>query len=81
MAGGVCLLTGADIGVSLTGIAGPGGGTAEKPVGLVYLGLCCGGNTEVTELHLGGRSRERADIRGIAANTALKAVLDAVAKI
>ncbi len=81
MARGVCLLTGADIGVSLTGIAGPGGGTAEKPVGLVYLGLCCGGKTEVRELRLGGRSRERADIRGIAANTALKAVLDAVAKI
>ncbi|MGN1450906.1 MAG: competence/damage-inducible protein A, partial [Eubacteriales bacterium] len=36
MARGVCLLTGADIGVSLTGIAGPGGDTPEKPVGLVY---------------------------------------------
>ncbi len=39
MAEGVRKLSGADIGVAVTGIAGPGGGTPEKPVGLVYVGI------------------------------------------
>ena len=38
MAQGVRRLTGATYGLSITGVAGPGGGTPEKPVGLVYLG-------------------------------------------
>ncbi len=39
MSKGIQSLSGANIGVSSTGIAGPGGGTAEKPVGLVYISL------------------------------------------
>jgi nicotinamide-nucleotide amidase len=40
MAEGIKSVSGADIGISTTGIMGPTGGTPEKPVGLVYIGLC-----------------------------------------
>ena len=43
MATAVCDVTGASTSLSVTGIAGPGGGTAEKPVGLVFFGLSCRG--------------------------------------
>jgi PncC family amidohydrolase len=39
LADGIRRSTGATIGVGVTGIAGPGGGTPEKPVGLVYIGI------------------------------------------
>ncbi|MCL1844817.1 MAG: competence/damage-inducible protein A [Defluviitaleaceae bacterium] len=57
MAEGAAKAAGADIGLSVTGIAGPDGGTAEKPVGLVYIGLYVKGKNAV-ERHnlLGNRS-------------------------
>ena len=39
MAEGIKNISGSDIGISVTGIAGPTGGTADKPVGLVFIGL------------------------------------------
>lgn len=54
MSEGIRKLSGADIGLSVTGIAGPGGGTAQKPVGLVYLSLCAENRHEYKELHLDG---------------------------
>ncbi len=47
MAEGVCKVTGASLGLSTTGIAGPTGGTDKKPVGLVYMGVCLNGKTSV----------------------------------
>ncbi|NLN90041.1 MAG: competence/damage-inducible protein A [candidate division WS1 bacterium] len=53
MAVGVRRRLGADIGVSATGIAGPGGGSEGKPVGLVYIGLARDDDVSVTEHRFG----------------------------
>lgn len=58
MAKGIRLRSGATIGVSTTGIAGPGGGTKEKPVGLVYIGVSTEEKTVVEELRLTGTREE-----------------------
>lgn len=58
MAAGAARAAGADVGLSSTGIAGPGGGTPEKPVGLVYIGCFVCGKVQVRRLNLHG-SREQ----------------------
>ncbi|MCL6520029.1 MAG: competence/damage-inducible protein A [Armatimonadetes bacterium] len=62
MAEGAATRIGADVALGLTGIAGPSGGTAEKPVGLVYIGLKTPEGTEVTRNIFGG-SREEIKLR------------------
>ncbi|MDF2672082.1 MAG: cinA [Clostridiales bacterium] len=54
MAWGIAKTSRTDIGISTTGIAGPGGGTHKKPVGLVYIGLCIKGRVMTQELRLDG---------------------------
>ena len=53
MADGVRRRLGADLGLSITGVAGPSGGTPEKPVGLVYLGLATADRVQTRRLDLG----------------------------
>ncbi len=66
MARGIAKTSGAKIGISTTGIAGPDGGSAEKPVGLVYLGLYMNGQVKTKMLRLSGdrqKIRERATMQ------------------
>jgi len=70
MAVGVRGATGADICVSVTGIAGPGGGTAEKPVGTVCFGIASPVGTKTTTKHFDCHL-SRDEIRRLAADFAL----------
>jgi nicotinamide-nucleotide amidase len=71
MARGACARLGADVAVAVTGIAGPGGGTADKPVGLVYFHAVCPEDEVGLQFELPG---ERAWIRSRSAVTALHLV-------
>ena len=48
----------ADIAIATTGIAGPGGGTEEKPVGLVYIGISRYSDIRIIKLHLSGNRQQ-----------------------
>lgn len=58
---GAAKVSGTNIGISTTGVAGPGGGTPEKPVGLVYIGVAVNGRavTERLDIHMKSRNRIR----------------------
>lgn len=69
-----------DIAVSVTGIAGPGGGTKEKPVGLVYIGVDSAKSTRAIKLLLGDRG-DRTAIREASVCEMLMAALEEITKI
>ncbi len=72
MAQGVRKALGADIGISTTGVAGPGGGTPEKPVGLIYVGISTGDRTWAVRILRPRQSRE--SLRRLASSTAFDLV-------
>lgn len=64
-------ISGADVGLALTGIAGPTGGSEEKPVGTVFIAVCWAGGLQVKECHFPG---ERHQIQTLAAYAGLHLV-------
>ena len=77
MALGAAKVANANVGLSTTGIAGPGGGTKEKPVGLVYVGCAINGSVEVKECHFIG-SRE--EVRNAAVEETLQLLWKTLSK-
>ena len=75
MAEGVRALMQTDIGVGITGIAGPGGGTPDKPVGLVYIAVSALGKTSVEKNVFSG---VRVEIKRAAVNKALAIVQETI---
>jgi nicotinamide-nucleotide amidase len=75
MAAGALHTSGAQLAVAITGIAGPEGGSAEKPVGLVWFALASRAAPPVARQHQFGGDREA--IRRAAVATALQMVIDA----
>ena len=78
MARGARQLLETDLAVSITGIAGPGGGSAEKPVGLVWFGLASNSGTFTEKKVFSG---DREAVRKAAIEHALQLLLAAVADI
>jgi nicotinamide-nucleotide amidase len=68
MAVGVRLKSEADIGLAVTGIAGPDGGSKEKPVGTVYIAIATSEENWVTKFHFNG---DRNQIREVSAQSGL----------
>ncbi len=73
MARGAYAHSNANIAISVTGIAGPGGGTDEKPVGTVYIGVC---NDERAIVHHHIFKGERQDVREQTVEAAIHHVID-----
>ncbi len=77
MASGALAHSRAGVAVAVTGIAGPDGGSAEKPVGLVWFGLALKGRAPLAQFHVFA-GRDRAGVRAATVEAALDMVLAAL---
>lgn len=77
MAAGALARSRAGVAVAVTGIAGPDGGSAEKPVGLVWFGLALKGRAPLAQSHVFA-GRDRAGVRAATVEAALDMVLSAL---
>ncbi len=73
MVEGLIKCIGSDVGVSITGIAGPDGGTDKKPIGLVYIGVA---NNTHTDVHTHYFAGDRAAVRQQAVDASLRHIID-----
>ena len=73
MVHGICDYTGSDTAIAVTGIAGPGGGTAQKPVGTVYIAALARGRAIVTHNVFSG---DRLSVRTQSAVRAMEMLMD-----
>lgn len=73
MALGACRATGADAACAVSGVAGPGGGSPEKPVGTVWIGWSLHGETRARKYLFSG---DRDEVRAQTAREAVKGLLD-----
>lgn len=78
MAEGVRLRAGADVGLAITGVAGPGGGSVEKPVGTVYLAVSTARETRVVHRFF---AHDREHIQAYAAHCGLELLRRAAAEL
>jgi nicotinamide-nucleotide amidase len=78
MVGGAMEISGADLGLAVTGIAGPDGGTPEKPVGTVWMAWAARGHVGKSEYHQFDGDRDT--IRRVTVTMALRGVLEYLEK-
>lgn len=77
MAKGAAKAAGADVAISVTGIAGPDGGSAKKPVGLVYIGCYVNGKTRTRKCLFTG---DRSQIRSQSVEAAMQFAIECIQK-
>ena len=76
MAAGVAKKAGSEVGIAVSGIAGPSGGTEKKPVGMVCFGFYVGGQITTKTMQFGTPGRN--EVRALSAEYALKTALELI---